>query len=149
MLKRTITYTDYNGVQRTEDFYFNLSKAEVVEMELTTEGGIAEYIEKIIKAKSQVELVKLFKKLLLMSYGEKSDDGRRFIKSEELSKAFSETEAYTQLFMEFAQDDEKAAEFINGVIPELTPEEQKLADEYMKTKKAEVLGTTGDNTVSV
>lgn len=117
MLKKTITYTDYNGVERKEDFYFNLSKAEIATMEMSTEGGLAEMITKVVDAKDQVAIIKIFKDLVLNSYGEKSTDGKRFIKSEELSTAFSQTEAYSIIFMELATDAEKAAEFVNGIIP--------------------------------
>lgn len=118
MLKKTITYTDYNGVERTEDFYFNLSKAELMEMELSTEGGMEAYINKISSTQDKPTLIKLFKEIILKAYGEKSLDGKHFNKSEELSKAFSCTEAYSILFMELATSDEAAALFINGVIPQ-------------------------------
>lgn len=117
MLKQTRTYTDYNGVQRTEDFYFNLSKAEIMEMELSTTGGMQQMVNKIIAAQDTPELVKIFKELLLKSYGEKSADGKRFIKSRELSDAFEQTEAYSDLFMELATDSDKASAFINGITP--------------------------------
>ena len=117
MLKKTITYTDYNGTERTENFYFNLSKAELIEMELLTEGGLAEMMKRITEAKDAPAIIRLFKELVLKSYGVKSDDGRRFIKSEELSEGFSQTEAYAQIFMELATDDEAAAAFINNVMP--------------------------------
>ena len=117
MLKKTITYTDYNGLERKEDFYFNLSKAEIATMEMSTEGGLAEMITKVVEAKDQVAIIKIFKDLVLNSYGEKSADGKRFIKSEELSTAFSQTEAYSIIFMELATDADKAAEFVNGIIP--------------------------------
>lgn len=117
MLKKTITYTDYNGLERKEDFYFNLSKAEIATMEMSTEGGFAEMINRVVEAKDQVAIIKIFKDLVLDSYGEKSADGKRFIKSEELSTAFSQTEAYSIIFMELATDAEKAAEFVNGIIP--------------------------------
>lgn len=135
MLKRTVTYTDYNGRERTEDFFFNLTRAEISEMELTTDGGLGAYIERIIKAQDQAEIVKIFKRLLLESYGEKSEDGRRFVKSKEISDAFSQTEAYSILFMELATDSGKAAEFVNGMLPALTEEEQKRIEET----KAEML----------
>lgn len=117
MLKKTITYTDYNGVSRTEDFYFNLSKAEFIEMELGTVGGFTEMVQKIINTQDAPSLIKIFKELVLKAYGEKSADGRRFIKSEELSIAFSQTEAYTELFTELATNAEAAAAFINGLAP--------------------------------
>ena len=117
MLKKTITYTDYNGVQRTEDHYFNLSKAELTEMEVTTVGGFGEMIKSIVNAKDAPSLMKIFKDMILKSYGEKSPDGKRFIKSEELSTAFSQTEAYSELFMELMTSDDAAAAFINGIVP--------------------------------
>ena len=119
MLKKTVTYTDYNGSERTEDFYFNLTKAEIMEMELTTVGGLSAMIEKIVAAKDGPTIIKTFKDLVLKAYGEKSADGRRFIKSPEIAEAFSQTEAYSQIFMELATDDEAAAKFVNGIIPEV------------------------------
>lgn len=117
MLKKTITYPDYNNVQRTEDFYFNLSKAEVMEMEMSTSGGLGEMIQKIVAAQDMPAIIKIFKELVLKAYGEKSADGKRFIKSDEIATAFSQTEAYSQLFMELATDADAAAAFVNGIIP--------------------------------
>ena len=117
MLKKTITYVDYNDGERTEDYYFNLSKAELMEMELSIAGGLSETIDKIIKAKDTPSLVKIFKELVLKAYGVKSPDGKRFIKSDELREEFSQTEAYSQLFMELATNAEAAAAFVNGIIP--------------------------------
>lgn len=117
MLKKTITYTDYNGSSRTEDFYFNLSKAESMEMEMSTSGGLSEMIRRIVAEQDMPAIVKIFKDLILKAYGEKSADGRRFIKSDEISKAFSETEAYSILFMELATDADAAAKFVNGIVP--------------------------------
>lgn len=119
MLKRTITYTDYNGSERTEDFYFNLTQAEVMEMELSTSGGLAELITRIINAKDAPAILKIFKDLVLKAYGEKSPDGKRFIKSEEIATAFSQTEAYSKLFVELASNADAAAEFVNGIIPKV------------------------------
>lgn len=124
MLKKTITYTDYNNVERKEDFYFNLSKAEVVEMEAGTVGGLAQMIDKIVAAQDTPSIIKLFKELILKAYGEKSADGKRFIKSPELAEAFSQTEAYTNLFMELATDANAAAEFVNGISPVDIPKDQ-------------------------
>ena len=117
MLKKPITYTDYNGVERTEDFYFNLSKAELMEMELGVTGGMTEMLDKIIAAKDAPSLMKTFKEMIMKAYGVKSDDGKRLIKSEELSIAFTQTEAYSVLFMELITDDKAAADFVNGIIP--------------------------------
>ena len=117
MLKKTITYTDYNGVERTEDFYFNLSKAEIMEMELGTTGGMTAMIQNIIAAQDLPAIIKIFKDLVLMSYGVKSADGKRFIKNAELRDEFAQTEAYSILFMELAQDADAATKFIEGIIP--------------------------------
>ena len=117
MLKKIITYTDYNGVERTEPFYFNLSKAELMEMELGVTGGMTEMLDKIIAAKDAPSLMKTFKEMIMKSYGIESDDGKRLIKSEELSIAFTQTEAYSVLFMELITDDKAAADFVNGIIP--------------------------------
>lgn len=119
MLKKKITYTDYNGTERTEDFYFNLTKAEIMEMELGTSGGLAEMIQRIVDAQDAPSIIKVFKDLILKAYGEKSPDGKRFIKSKEISDAFSQTEAYSQLFMELATDADAAAEFVNGIVPNM------------------------------
>lgn len=117
MLKKTVTYVDYNGVERTEDFYFNLTKAEVAEMEMSVQGGFSKMLEEIVASKDNVQIVNLFKQMVLKSYGEKSPDGRRFIKSEEIAQAFAQTEAYSEIFMELALDEKKAADFVNGILP--------------------------------
>ena len=125
MLKKTITYTDYNGVERTEDFYFNLSKAELAEMELSVDGGMSKMIENISKTNDVPSVVKFFKEIILKSYGEKSEDGKRFKKSEELSESFFQTEAYSEMFMEFFTDTESAISFINNIIPDIEIPEEK------------------------
>lgn len=117
MLKRTMTYTDYNGVSRTEDFYFNLSQAEVAEMELSVDGGLVEMVNRIVAARDGKQIINLFKDFVLRAYGEKSPDGRRFIKSQELRDSFAQTEAYSDLFIELATNGDKASEFINAVVP--------------------------------
>lgn len=123
MIKKTITYTDYDGESRTEDFYFNLSKAELVEMAYGTTGGLEKKLKKIIDARDNKELMDIFKDLILRSYGEKSLDGRRFVKSKELAEQFAQTEAYSELFMELATSDKAASEFINGIVPAAIAEE--------------------------
>ncbi len=117
MLVKTITYEDYNGEKRTEDFMFNLSKAEIAEMETSVAGGLKEMLTKIIQAKDVPQLAKFFKQIILSSYGEKSSDGRRFVKSEELATEFSQTPAYSELYMELATDSAAASAFINGIVP--------------------------------
>ena len=92
-------------------------KPELMEMELSTTGGLAEMINKIVAAQDAPAIVKVFKDLVLKAYGQKSADGRRFIKSKELADEFSQTEAYSQLFMELATDADAASKFVNGIVP--------------------------------
>ena len=133
MLKKSITYTDYEGVERTEDFYFNLSKAELVEMEFGVDGGLQKKIDKIVQSRDSKEIISLFKDIILRSYGVKSDDGKRFIKSKELADEFSQTEAYSELFMTLASDDKEAADFINGIVPsQLAKEIETVASNPVK-----------------
>lgn len=122
MLKKTITYTDFDGNQRTEDFYFNLSKAEVVEMEMGVTGGLTQMIHKIIAAQDNRQVLETFKSLILKAYGEKSPDGKRFIKNQDLRDSFEQTEAYSILFMELATDEQKSIDFVKAIIPTPTPE---------------------------
>lgn len=117
MLKKTLTYVDFNENQRTEDFYFHLSKAEVMEMEMSTVGGLTTAIHRIVEAQDAPTIIKTFKEIILKAYGEKSPDGKRFIKSEDLSTAFSQTEAYSQLFMELSTNADEAAAFVRGIMP--------------------------------
>ena len=121
MITKTIKYTDYNGVEREEKFLFNLTKAELMEMEMGTTGGLAETIQKIVETQDTPSIIKIFKDLLLKSYGEKSPDGKRFIKVNDdgkpLSVQFEQTQAYSELFMELATNSEAAVEFIKGIIP--------------------------------
>jgi len=123
MLKKTMTYTDYNGTERTEDFYFNLSKSEVMEMEMSTTGGLSTMLTNIVATQDAPTIVKIFKELVLKSYGEKSPDGKRFIKSDALATGFSQTEAYSDLFMALATDATLAAEFVNAIVPQ-APKQQ-------------------------
>lgn len=117
MLKKTINYVDYDGNEREEDFYFNLTKAELMEMSLSTSGGLDKYIERITKAQDTAKLIELFKDIIIKSYGVKSDDGKRFIKKPELTEEFTQTEAYSDLFTTLATDENEAAAFINGIMP--------------------------------
>lgn len=118
MIKRTLTYVDYNGISRTEDHYFNLTKAELLEMELGINGTMSSLLEQIIQEKNIAKIVEHFKKIILKAYGKKSLDGKRFIKSEEITDEFTQTEAYSNLFVELARNDEAAIAFINGLIPQ-------------------------------
>lgn len=117
MIKKNIKYVDFNGNERNEDFYFNLSEAEVMELELSTTGGYGEMIQTVVNAQDMPTIVKVFKNLVLDSYGKKSADGKSFIKSDANKIEFSQTNAYSKLFMELATDAEKATAFINGILP--------------------------------
>lgn len=129
MHREPITYTNYNGMEVTEDYYFNLTRAEVYEMEMTTTGGLVEMVRQIVKAKNVPAIADIFKKFILKAYGEKSPDGKYFNKIDEngrpLSERFAQTEAFSVLYMMLAQDDKKAAEFFNNIIPK--PEKQAVA----------------------
>lgn len=130
MLKKTIKYTDYNGTERTEDFYFNLTKAELLELELGTVGGLQNMIERMTQTQDGPAIIGLFKRIITKAYGQKSPDGRRFMKSEEISTDFLETEAYSELVMEFLSDPKFAAAFMQGILPD--DMKQAVADELVK-----------------
>lgn len=117
MLKKTITYEDFNGDQVSEDFFFHLSKAELVELELSHDGGLSESLQRIVAAEDGKSIIAEFKNIILSSYGKRSADGRRFIKNQALREEFESTEAYSTLFMELVTSTDSAIEFINGVIP--------------------------------
>ena len=117
MIKETITYTDFAGNERTEDFRFNLTKAEVMELEMSTKGGLAEMIQRIVAAQDQPAIIKIFKDLIIKAYGVKSPDGKRFIKNQEVVDEFVQTEAFSELFMELATDADAASKFVNGIVP--------------------------------
>ena len=129
MLVKTITFKDYFGNERTQDFYFNLNESELTDMNLMVKGGLERQIKNIIATQDQPKLIEYFKSVILASYGKISEDGIRFIKSKELSTEFSQTDAFNKLYMELVSDADKAADFINGVVP------QELADEANKRAK--------------
>ena len=117
MLVKKIKYTDYNDVERNETFYFNLSKPELIELQASQEGGLSEYINKIAEEQDMKKIIEFFKTIINISYGCKSADGKRFVKSKELTEAFMQSEAYSELFMELSSNAEAAAEFVNGIVP--------------------------------
>lgn len=127
MLRKTLTYKDFNDQVRTEDFYFNLTKAEIIELEYSEEGGISDMLKRIVAEQDTKKIVEIFKVILLKAYGEKSTDGRRFIKSDEISTAFSQTTAYSDLFMELATNSDLASAFMQAIIP------QDIVDEIKKS----------------
>lgn len=122
MLKKTITYKDFNGDEHTDDFYFHLSKAEAIELEASYPEGLHEKIQNAVSTKNMKDIVALFKMLILKSYGVKSEDGKRFVKSDELSKEFEQTDAYSELFLDLATNEGASKEFVDGVIPDLPAE---------------------------
>ena len=137
MLKRTMTYETFDGDQVTEDFYFNLTKAELMEMSLGTYGGLDKLIEKIVNTQDTPKSIELFKEIVLKSYGQKSDDGKRFIKSPELRDAFAQTNAYSDLFMTLSTDADEAAAFINGLVPKDIAEEMEKKEKEKKESETQ------------
>ena len=127
MIKETITFTDYDGNERTEDFYFNLTEFEVVEMEMGTTGGMRKMLENIVKAQDSKRIIETFKDIVARAYGVKSADGRQFVKNQQVLEAFTQTEAYSKLCMKLAFNHEAAAVFINGIIPQNLNESTAIA----------------------
>jgi hypothetical protein len=133
LLKKTITYENFDGERITEEFYFNLTQAELVELEVSTGGeGFAAVLQQIVKAKDGKGIIENLKKIILMSYGEKSPDGKRFIKTQEMRDSFASTEAYSELFVELSTNAQFAADFINGVVP------KALQEKVRETEKAQL-----------
>jgi hypothetical protein len=118
MLQKKVTYKNYNDEEITETLYFNLSRAEIAEMELSIPGGLSDQLTKMVEKKDGAQIMAMFKDLILRSYGEKSPDGRRFIKSKEMSEAFCQTPAYDMIFMELVMNPEAAAAFVNQIVPQ-------------------------------
>lgn len=127
MLKKVFTFKDYNGLERTETHYFNLTKSELMKKEMSINGGLTEMIKRVSETLDAPVIMDIFEDLILSSYGKKSDDGRRFIKSKEISEEFKQTEAYDQLFMELITNSEAAAAFFKAIVPEDALEEAEKA----------------------
>ena len=117
MLKKTVKYEDFDGNEREEDFYFNLTKAELIDLEMSNEGGLDKFLDRIMKEKSSVKLIDMFKKIVIMAYGVKSDDGKRFVKNDTVREEFLSTNAYSEIFTELASDADAAAKFMVGIMP--------------------------------
>ena len=149
MLKKTITYTDFNGDEVKEDFFFHLSKAELVELEMSHDGGLSEAMTRIVDADDRGAIISEFKKIILMSYGKKSSDGKRFIKNATLREEFESSEAYSTLFMELVTVTDSAIEFMNGIIPAGMAEEAaetvtpKVEPKAMTVSEATAQGISG------
>lgn len=144
MLTKKMTYTDLNGVERTEEAMFGLRKSELLEMELSSYGGMTGMLQKIIEEKDQLKLVALFKKIIFKAYGEKSSDGRRFIKSEELSTAFSQTAMYDELYTELVTNTQAAIDFVIGIMPEEFTKDPQVKKEINAIRK---INETADHPV--
>lgn len=128
MLKKTISYTDFNGDEVKEDCFFHLSKAELIELEVSHEGGLSDAMTKVIEANDGQTIIGEFKKIILMAYGKKSPDGKRFIKNQKLREEFESSEAYSTLFVELVTDADAASDFVNGIVPpDLAEEASKIA----------------------
>jgi len=123
LLKKTITYKDFDGDEVSEDHFFHLSKAELIELEMSHQGGLSAALQKIVAAEDGASIIREFKKIILMSYGKRSEDGKRFVKTQALRDEFESTEAYSALFVELVTDTDSAIEFVNGVIPQNMAEE--------------------------
>lgn len=148
MISKTFTYKDYDGNERTETFYFHLSKAELVTMEMAEPGGLRKKMENYLAAKDVPKIMEFFRDLIKRSYGEKANDGRRFVKSDDIFDAFSQTEAYSMLFMELITDDAAAEAFFTGIMPEDIQEEakknaEKIVDISNHSLDQKVIETTG------
>ena len=133
MIKKTVTYTDFDGNERTEDFFFHLTQAEVADWELSVEGGLSKMLLEIIKSKDMRKIIPIYKEILIKSYGEKSPDGRRFIKNDEVRDNFTQTQAFSDLYMSLALDAEEGANFVKGIMPKMDQDVfnnvEKLIDE--------------------
>lgn len=135
MLKKTIDYVDFDGNKRSEDFYFNLTEAELTMMELSVAGGLRARLEKIVKTQDQPAIVATFKDIIKMSYGVKSDDGRKFVKSDAAYEDFASTQAYSELVMQLCTGGEEASKFVEGILPKRLQNNQnsmRAAVEAMK-----------------
>lgn len=135
MYKKVIKYEDFNGTQREETFYFNLSKAELMEMELSTKAGVEEMIRVLIATKDNATIVKTFKDLILKSYGIKSEDGTRFIKTQQLRDEFEQSNAYSEFFIELLSNPDEQVRFINGVVSGVNMPEMNESDAIAKLKE--------------
>ncbi len=118
MIKKTVTYKDFDGNERTEDFYFHLTEQELTDWELSIDGGLSGVLKRITKSTDTRKIMEIFKELLTRAYGVKTPDGRGFIKNQEVLDNFTCTQAFSDLYMELATDDKAASEFVNGVMPE-------------------------------
>ena len=135
MYKKKITYTDYNGTERTEDFYFNLSKSEMIMLETTTPGGYTGLIQRVIESKDNREIMKIFTDLIRRSYGVKSEDGKHFVKNDQVVEDFMNSAAFDQMFTEFFTDENAASDFAKGIIPSDIPTDSNRQLSFANTER--------------
>lgn len=157
MFVKKITFTNYLGIEKTKECHFQLTKTELGEIAFSMKGGFIANIQRMMDDLDEPELLKNFKKIIFMSYGEISPDGDRFMKSEEISRAFSETPAYDILMQELQSNEEMFSEFMHNIIPpdlaESLPEKfdskslSELLNSSTEAKPIEVIGNVeGNNT---
>lgn len=139
MIKKTITYEDFNGETVTEDFYFHLSKAELLEMNFQASGGLENYARSIINTRDTATMTKIYKELLLKSYGIKTPDGKHFMKTDQIRLEFECSPAYPILYTELLTDDNAAAEFFNGIIPKDLAKDPQLQKLFKEGENAKLL----------
>jgi hypothetical protein len=150
MLKKTITYTDFNDVEQTEEFYFNLSRTELTEMETSVDGGMTELLQKIVATENIKEMFNVFKTIILSSVGVKSEDGKRFVKTDQIAQDFVSSAAFDELFMSLATDPIKAAEFIKGIVPkDLSPQFDSGAPTLGVTRETTIAAIPSPEGISV
>jgi hypothetical protein len=138
VLKKTITYKDFNDEEVSEDLFFHLSKAELVEMEVSHDGGLSAFLQKIVDSQNGKEIVTEFKNIVLSAYGKRSSDGKRFVKNATIREEFESSEAYSTLFMELVTNTDSAIEFVNGIVPQdMTQEAAKVTGADLEVVKPE------------
>ena len=145
MYKKTITYTDFNGTERTEDFYFHMTQAEILKMEYSQEGGMTNVIQKIIETEETTKLLPLFETVVRMSYGKRSVDGRHFEKKQEYTDQFLASEAYSNMFIEFMMNADEAAKFINNVCKKIDVDENRKSLSSMVSENSNIIEPKFDN----
>lgn len=117
MLKKTITYKNFNNEEVSEDFYFHLTEAEITKLEMGQKGGLSEALKRIIESEDGAGVIEILQHIILTAYGKRSEDGKRFIKNDLLRQEFESTQAFSDLFMEMATNADAASTFVNGIIP--------------------------------
>lgn len=129
-----VKFTDYNGVEREETFYFNINKAELAQLEMSVNGGFTEMLSRLSEKQDIPEIQKIFTRMLTLGFGEKSADGRRFIKSEEMTNEFTQTEAFVEIYMKLCTNVPYALDFISDMLPDIKPEDKARVNKEISEK---------------